>query len=235
MHAVDLIYSAIKDKSPTTSRKKLIEYPENTKRAHCALTGAETDCIPTKKLLSASFTNWDIMANPTGKYIGVATYYALQYRNERMACWICDGNQFAVIKRPQIRELILDGVKAHGYNSSHWSMYITTSYKKHGALWSPVNSGERGFVRFEMLTVDCRDDDKIADWYGKMLHWLEIGVYRTCFEQGYLWPSAIDKIGLKEAVTFERWIADKAHDPLYKLLIYILPTQEELKNGEYRT
>lgn len=249
MHAVDLIYNAIKD-SPDAitsrgSRGKPIELPCEPTKGICSLTGVETDVIPRKYLLGGSFTNWDLLQAPDSEMIGVSAYYALSFWAERMSSWICDGNKFVRIakklddeqnpawKQP-IRNVVLDGASTI-IDGNQWAMYITTSYKKHGALNAHVNKEQYGFIRFENITVDCRDREINRDWYFRLLDYQSSGIYRGCLESGKCYPAVVREIGIVEAQKFENWAHNKIDNPLYQFLCYLLPSAEEVKYDSQAT
>jgi len=202
--------------------------PETPVAGVCAITGETGPCVPRKHLLAASFTDRDILARPDSPMVSAHAWTALRHKWERMACWWCDGHEFRVLKRPEVRALVIDGARA----SRPWAGYITTSYKKHGALRAPVNTGGRQVWRFENLTVDASDRATVADWWAKLNHWLRAGIGRPSLEAGEAAPVAIKMAGPAECLRFNAWAADKHRAPLYALLCYLLPSIEELKEEQ---
>jgi hypothetical protein len=149
---------------------------------------------------------------------------ALSYKWERMSCWLCDGVTFDRLQRTDFRPLILNGV-----DRDLWTAYITTSYKKHGALNASVNNKSFGVWRFENLTVDASDKAKVNDWYNTLNEYLHIGFGRTVLESLDCSPFVMQKYGVDKWIKFQSWAKDKYQSPLYQLLCYILPSQEEIK------
>lgn len=218
VHTVDLIANAIKDE---------VEIPDNTEIGICCVTGTECQTIKKKDVVSALFSNNDILLAPDSNRIGIAATIAMRYGWERKSSWFVNENQFIRFEKKLFRDMLLNGVQ----NSRTWSIYITTSYKKHGALVTKVNNYKYGIWRFEMLDVDARDGLKNRFWYEKIADALinkKIG--RSIIESLDCPAWLINKIGLKEWTDFYRWAKDKCMSPLYKLCCYLLPSQEDLKN-----
>jgi len=220
MHTVDLIANAIKNEPN-------IEIPENTEPGICCVTSIECQTIRKKDILSSNFCNSDILLAPDSNRIGISAAIALQYKWERYSSWFVDEKQFIRFDKKLFRDMFLNGVQ----NSKAWSIYITTSYKKHGALFTKVNNYKYGIWRFEMLDVDARDGSKNRRWYEKISDALinkKIG--RSVIESLDCPAWLINKIGLKNWMEFYNWAKDKWQSPLYKLCCYLLPSQEDLKN-----
>lgn len=219
MHPANLIASALRK---TESWSPPVEPSPNV----CCLTGVETDCIPRKLILGSSFTTQTILAAPLSDYIGVDAAIALGHKWERMACWWTDGQEFRVIKRKEVRDLVL-----HGSPSTPWSGWITTSYKKHGCLLAVVNNGKHGQWAFDEYRVDCTNNSIVQDWWKVMTKAQLDGVWRTIQETLDCPPNVIGKIGASAWMQFLDWAMPKQQSSLYRLLCYLLPSQEELKNA----
>lgn len=218
MHAINLLSKAI---------KQLPDSPEIThKTAHgvCCVTGDATETIPRSALFGKSFTNIDSLKAPNSDRVSTDAFLALNYKWERMSCWICNGETFTRLQRTDFRPLILNGV-----HEKMWSAYITTSYKKHGALHAPVNNKPFGVWRFENLTVDACDSQKVNGWYNTLVKYLKMGFGRTILETLDCSPFVMSKYGVQNWLDFQAWATPKFQSPLYKMLCYILPSQEELK------
>lgn len=218
MHAVNLIAKAI------SGNAECPVLPDKKTQGICCLTGDDTLCVDRGELFGKSFTNIDLLKAPESKLIGCGAYLALGYKWERMSCWFTDGNEFNRLQRVDFRALILQGV-----NADVWSAYITTSYKKHGALNTPVNKGQYGIFRFENITCDCRDNVKVNEWYNVMDAALRTGFGRSVIESLICPPFLLQKYGFEKWIKFEKWAKPKYQSPLYHLLCYILPSQDELK------
>jgi len=131
------------------------------------------------------------------------------------------------LTKTDFKHLILHGVP---YNP--WAIYITTSYKKHGALVSKINNTPFGIWRFETQDVDCRDNKKVKEWYAKLLYIHELGIPKNVLENLNAGIKLINTIGVLEWYKFTMWANDKYRSSLYKLLCYLLPSLEELKDGK---
>lgn len=218
MHTVNLIASAI--------RKDSI-LPQNIESGICCVTGQEGDCILRSEIFGKSFTNLDLLKAPDSNFIGIDAYLVLSYKWERYSLWWCDGKEFKRPNRTEVREMVLDGVDA-----KNWAGYVTTSYKKHGALVAKVNYGNRGIWRFEMKDVNCRDGEKVNEWYSILVKALYDNIGRTVLETLDCSAWLIGKIGLEKWIIFEQWARPKYQSALYQFLCYLLPSKEERnKNG----
>lgn len=218
MHPVNIIAPALRaqDDCPDT--------PPNIVDGICCVTGQQTKTIDAKTLFSSNFCNIDLFRAPTSKRVGIDAYITLKYRPERMACWISGNGIFRKLKRQEIRGIVLGGC-----DYDIWTAYVTTSYKKHGALFSHVNKGRFGFWRFEMLDVDCRDIKKVTNYYNRINDALHDGFGRSVIESLDCPAFLLKKYGIDKWLKFYRWAKGKENMPLYKFMCYLLPSQEEIK------
>jgi hypothetical protein len=221
MHTVNLIASAIRGK------EECPVLPEKTERGICCITGEESECVYRSERIGNAFTNLDLLKSPESRMMGVDAYIALGYKWERMSCWLCDGKEFYRIKRVELRDYVLNGVPF-----GKWSAYVTTSYKKHGALWTKVNTGSTGIWRFEMNDVDCRDLRKVNVMYNSLNNFLHDGIGRSVLESLDCSPFIIGKIGIIKWMEFDKWARPIFLSPFYQFICYLLPSSEERKNEE---
>jgi hypothetical protein len=214
MHAVDLIAAALGPPAlPCVPGPGL-----------CCVTGEETACIPRAHLLGKSFTNLDLLAAPGSEQVGVAAYVALTHKWERMSSWYCDGVAFRNLTRQDVR-----GIVVAGDYELPWVGYATTSYKKHGALRTPVNSGAKRIWLFEMSLVDCSDHARLLEIWERLNRELRAGVGRSVLESLEPNAYALKEIGYRRWRELEAWARPLAQGSLYQFLCYLLPSQEELK------
>lgn len=218
MHSVDLIAEGIPKNEMTSLPCKPIE-------AVCCLSGQKTLCVPLKKTVSSDFTNFDTLAAPTSKFIGINSYYALKYKWERMSSWYVDESGFQRLDRQGVRNKVIAG----NYGR-RWSGYATTSYKKHGSLFTKVNSGDRAVWRFEMKDVDCSDRYKLFHIWIRLNAELRTGYPRPVLENLDCSTFLIKKLGISQWLNFEKWAKPLFQGSLYQFLCYLLPSQAELKN-----
>lgn len=219
MHPANLIAAALK-------KNESWQPPAEPVAGICCLTGIETDCIPRKLILGSSFTTQTVLAAPLSNHIGLDAAIALGHKWERMACWWTDGQEFKVIKRKDIRDLVLDGSP-----SAPWSGWVTTSYKKHGCLLAEVNNSRHGVWAFDEYRVDCSNNDMVQQWWTIMTQAQLAGVWRTMQETLECPPALIGKMGISVWMQFLDWATPRHQSALYRLLCYLLPSQEELKNA----
>jgi hypothetical protein len=217
MSIFDLISDSIKDDHILLP----VEPVENI----CAVTGELRPCIPRKKLFGSNFISYHIFNSPLSDFVGTNVFQTLKYRPERASSWVVTPKIFTKLKRIEVRPLVLYGV-----NSQRWSGYVTTSYKKHGAIGNVINNSKFGVWKFDDLLIDCSDSEKVLGWYNKLNYFLHKGLSRPVLESGQLNQWGAKQAGIEVCRNFLYWIKDKKTDPLYKFLCYLLPSQEEIKN-----
>lgn len=217
MHTVDLIAAVL-----GTAAEPL---PGEPVEGVCCVTGDVTPCLPRKHLLGKSFTNGDLLRAPQSPLVGVAAYRALSHPPERKSSWLCDGVTFRRLTRVEVRDLVIGG----SYPDI-WSGYATTSYKKHGALRTPVNSGGKRVWLFEMALVDCSDPARLLSIWERLNRELRSGLSRTVMETCEPNNYVLKEVGFARWRDFERWARPICRGPLYQFLCYLLPSLEELKD-----
>ncbi len=235
MHTINLIASAISDEQkeplPVTSEKGI-----------CCVTGELTDTIPRKKLFGANFSDANRLARPDSDRVGVSVWLVMQFgeygikedgtrkkrkkKPEYMSCWWTDGQVFREVKKPDIRRLVLGGTSAKA-----WAGWVTTSYKKHGALRSPVNNREFGIWGFDDVLVDARDKKRVLDWWRILRQAQDAGIGRKSMEAVDMPVGIMLKVGIDVWGSFAEWARPQYQSPLYQFLIYLLPSKKELVNN----
>lgn len=218
MYTVNLIAKGI----PENERAKL---PTEPIQNICCVTGETTFCIPRKELLKSSFTNLDILIAPQSNFVGINAFYSLKYNPERQRSWYVDERELQILYRPDVREKVIAGT----YGRS-WSGYATTSNKKHGSLFTKVNSGCQVIWRFEMKNVDCSDHQQLMSIWTRLNLELRVGIVRPVLESLRCSSFLIGEIGIKRWLTFKEWAGPLYQGNLYQFLCYLLPSQQELKD-----
>jgi hypothetical protein len=197
---------------------------QSTERGICCVTGSEADCIPRGDVFGKSFTAQSELLAPLSPLIGVAAARALSHRPERSSSWWCDGRVFVPLRRTDVRERVLNHVEA-----AQWCGYATTSYKKHGSLRAPVNTGRRRVWLFESVFADCSDVVWIADCWERLTDMQSEGWPRPVLEDLDPSPGMLAKLSVRDWLPFERWARRYQSAGAYKFLCYLLPSQKELK------
>ena len=218
MQACELIAKAI----PVEDREEL---PCHTQLGTCCVTGEACETIDAKFCIGPSFTDHAVLRSPGSPRIGVSAYWALKYKWERMSLWWCNGFEFRRLERVSARLLILSA----DYGPCPWAGYITTSYKKHGCLRAPVNVAPKAVWLFDSLLVDCSDHLKLIGWWEIMRQAQRDGIGRQSMEALEIPAGILAQIEASAWIAFRRWAEGKVRSPLYQLLCYLLPSQEELK------
>lgn len=213
MHTVNLISQAIQEHH--------IALPTFSKKNVCCVTGLITECIPRTYLFSDAFTNINLLKAPGSFYVSIDAYQALKYPFERKSSWFCNKKQFIRLKRNEIYSFLL-GYKKE--NLEAWSGYITSSYKKHGALLTPVNNKNKHLWIFDDVLVDCSDTGKITRWYNRLSELHANGINKTAMLT--LMPNlyGLKQIKLQAWLIFKEWASklNRYKSGLYKLLVYTL-------------
>jgi len=231
MHCVDLIASAVPD-------EHVPELPEEPSVGICAVTGAETDTISSRHLLSASFTQWDMLVRPDSERVGINVWRAWNYgwredgkkrdyRPERMSSWIAAPDGLHRLTRQQVREAVLSGC-----DWPRWAGYATTSYKKHGSLLAPVNSSGRAVWLWEITKVDCSDLGRVHEMWDRLREYQDAGIPRPVLETAEPEPYLIAKVGIDTAQSLYDFAKPVIQSPLYQFMCYLLPSAQELKEVE---
>lgn len=226
MHATTLLAQAIRcfDDVP--------ELPP-TRKEVCCLTGRHTDCVPRAELIGQSFTDTHLFAAPSSAWIGADVFTAWRYgargegknrdmRPEANQCWWCNGREFRIMRKADMRPIVLDGSP-----STPWAMWITTGYKKHGSLRTPVNARKRGRVAFDELVIDCTNGEAVNATWARLNAALAAGITRAAIETLDCPQHIMREVGLPVWMEFEQWARPRFNGGLYRLLTYLLPSKEE--------
>lgn len=214
MHPISLIYFNL----PEKLELEAID-------AVCCITGESGPCVKRKDLLGKSFTNVDLLACPDSDFVGIDAYSVMKNRKTRSS-WFCSEAEFMPLTRVTVREMVFKPEMP-----KVWAAYATTSFKKHGVLKTRVNTGNHRVWLFEELLVDCSDIGKVNNWFVIMDKALRSGISRPVIESLECSPFVIEKVGLKTWMNFDKWARTKYQSALYSFLTYLLPSQEELRNG----
>lgn len=206
-----------------TIKKEWIDLPSEPIVKICAVTGKKTLCVPRKNLMSSGFTDQRVLSCPTSDFISIEAYQTMKYQLERKSSWIVIEKKFKRLKRIDIRPYVLNGVQG-----KIWAGYVTTSYKKHGALKAVINHS-KAIWAFDEALVDCSNKEKVNNWYNHLVVEFKKGFGRTILETLHCPPYILKRIGLMEWQQFEKWAKPKYKSSLYKFLCYLLPSQAELK------
>jgi hypothetical protein len=207
--------------------------PVNPEPGVCCVTGdwCETT-IPRSMGIRDSFTNLDLLRAPGSDRIGKYAWRVLGDPMYRRYSWMVVGGDFPYmdwIDRTKARAMLVEDRER--IPDDCWGMYITTSFKKHGALRTPVNrSNEQCQVLFENVVVDLSDAEKVSAWWRTKLRAMHAGIGRTLQDTLDFPASVVGKISIQECIDFRDWALERKEDPLYGFLTYLLPTQKELGN-----
>jgi len=247
--AVELLAAALPPRAP----------PEPASDGVCCLLGTHEPCIDRKHAIKPSFTNLDLLRAPDSDHVSVRAWRVLTHsepptpqqlakRMERrkasgtvrkaamerenfplvQASWITDGMQVITLDRVAVRAHVLrDG----GVPAAQWAGYVTTSQQKHGCLRAPVNHNGSQRWLFEMDVVDCSDRAKVAEWWERLRSTRVAGIPRPVIET---LDCSVHLMSKHAALwrEFERWARPRYQSPLFRLLTYLLPSEEEIRGKQ---
>lgn len=231
MHTVDLIAEAL-------SQEQKCKLPETPKENICCVTGDYVQTISKKHLFGSSFCDHQLLKVPTSDYVGINAWYAFKYgylsdpqkkklkTPETQSCWFADGKTFKEFKKIEIRKLFL-----FGSPNTPWACWVTTSYKKHGALRAPINYNLHGRIGFDDLIVNGNDLKKKIHIWEKLREAQMLGISKNTMSTLDISIYELQKIGVGKCKTFLSWANSWYHSPLYLLLCYLLPSKEEIQEG----
>lgn len=225
MNAAELLFKAL----PGT------DAPEQPYEGICCVTGAIGPTVSRKLAISRSFTNLDLLRAPESDRIGLPAWRAITYTVPngrrrglaplRQSHWFCDGESIQFLDRVGVRELVL----VEDDRLRPWSGYATTSYKKHGFLRCPVNTGTRRVWLWETRLVDCSDMEAVSETWHRLRSAQDAGITRSMIENLDISATCMAKIGWRVWREFYGWAHSRRNAPLYQFLTFLLPSKEELK------
>ena len=210
-------------------------YPETPVLGLCCVTGDACETIARKHLLGPSFTDLELLVLPDSDRIGVHVWDAFtagelrdgkarRYCPERMSSWRCTADQFEPLTRQGVRDAVFGATP-----NTPWAGYATTSYKKHGGLRAPVNTGSSNVWLWESVRVDCSDREALQGMWDALRRYQDAGIPRPVLETGDLEPHLVGKIGVDVALEYQRWATPRIESALYQFCVYLLPSADELE------
>lgn len=217
MHTVNLIAEALRRSGQAPD----IKSPEAP--GVCCLTGDKCMTIPRSDIITRAFTAQSLFCAPQSDRIGIDAALALSYKWERMSCWFVTKNEFRCIQKNGVREIIL----GQRYPAEPWAGYVTTSYKKHGALTTPANMDTRRIWGFDEETVDLTDYTAVTAIYERLLECKKRHLPQllmTHLTLDYVAPENIIFVS-----DFINWARSLYKSRLYQFLIWLLPPASEVK------
>lgn len=233
MHAVDLISAAI------GADANVYPYPEPPAPGVCCLTAETGPTLPRAALLGDSFTGVNLLRAPQSVRVGVPAWRAFTWHDmrpgkkrgfhpERMSAWWTDGRDMRLLDRQGVRAQVLAGPPADG---RPWAGYATVSFKKHGALFAPVNGSTSCVWAWDDQRVDLTDRATAAATWARLRAAQDQGIARAAMETLDLPAVALRQVRLADWLAFEAWARTRYRGAVYRFLVYLLPSQEELKHG----
>lgn len=227
MNVIGLLSAALPWRTP----------PEDPEEGVCCVLGTREPTVPRKHAIKPSFTNLDLLRAPDSDRVSVRAWRVLTYMTEPepgkkrgrqpliQSAWIVHDGGIEYLSRLDVRRYVLDGV-----SFPRWAGYATTSYKKHGSLRAPVNTGRAQRWLFELDVVDCSDRARVGEWWSILLEARTAGIPRPVIETLDIGLPLMRK-HLALWQRFEPWARSRCGSSLYRFLTYLLPGAEELKGA----
>jgi len=217
MHTVDLIANALRANGDID--------PPSAKMGTCCLTGSECMTVPRELAIKSTFTQLNLLKAPASDRVGVNAYHALNYKWERMSLWFVSDKGMQLIKDKATLRLI---VMRHAY-PDRWAGYVTTSYKKHGALVAPVSTREHRVWALDELQVDLSNHSRVVETYNRLIDAKIAGIGNSVMESLEPPPVLFRGVNPKTWLAFRRWALPRYQSPLYRFCLYLLPSMEDMK------
>lgn len=214
-----------------------VDPPEKPADGTCCVLGTREPCIARARAIKPSFTNLDLLRAPDSDRVGVRAWRVLTHSKPAaegkkrdtyplmQSSWICVDGTLTLLDRLAVRACVLMGATT----DAPWAGYVTTSYKKHGCLRAPVNRAGSARWLFEQDIVDCSARATVLDWWYRLRDARTEGIPRPCIEALDLSVHLLAK-HRERWQEFEAWARPKYQSSLYRLLTYLLPSEEELKS-----
>ena len=200
----------------------------------CCITGVKCECVPMGAVITTSFTDGQLFKAPSSEWVSLSTYQAWKFgiraegkkrdmNPERNSCWVVNRDAWRHgLKKAEIRQVALEGV------TPPWACWVTTGYKKHGTLRTPVNSSRHGVIAFNDLRADCSDPERVMGMFERMKSIQLVGFGRKIIETLECPPGYQKRYGFGPWNEFYSWAKSIYLSPLYQFVCYILPTKEEM-------
>lgn len=225
MTAIELLYDALTPREP----------PEPPAEGVCCVLGTREPTIARKHAIKPSFTNLDVLRAPDSDRVSVRAWRVLTHSEPAaegkkrdtfplmQSSWIV-SEELQLLDRKSVRRCVIEGMTP----LDAWAGYVTTSYKKHGCLRTPVNRNGSHRWLFELDVVDCSDREQVADWWTRLRHARVSGIPRPVIETLDIGVPLFSK---HRALwqEFEPWARTRYQSPLYRFLTYLLPSEDEVK------
>lgn len=214
MYATDLIYNSIR-----ASVDNVVSID-----GICAVCGKRiTEGISIKKVVSGTFTDWNILANITSDYVCCACTWCIKEPRMRRSQWIATKDELKFFKRDDI------GIYLFSPPETPFVFFITATYKKHGSFRARVNgSRDLFYIQFEDRQV-LFSPNRYKELWAVMNR-----MYRTFNKtseigRGDYIQKRVFEYGIDKWRNDEEMLKQYRGTQVFELLLYALNKQEEDK------
>lgn len=200
----------------------------------CFVTGRRVPCLPREYAISKEYTDMRFCAAPLSSWVGVDVVHAWKagshidgkkriFCPERQSCWYVDEQEFRMLRRDDIRRLVLDGAPR-----TPWAGWVTEKYRKHGSVRTQINYGPHGVWGFDERRVDGSNRCMVQDLYDRLRRYSDAGINRNCLMYPEnMQPSQIMRIGIDVYSEFMRWSSSIKYSALYRFIVTFLLGRHE--------
>lgn len=194
--------------------------PELPKFGTCCVSGKTCLTVSRRYAIKPSFTRSDLFVAPTSDRVGLDAWKVLNEGSVRKSSWWCDGNSFVRLDKTMAFQFVLNPPDV-----IEWTGYVTTSYKKHGALQSVVNLGDSNTWLFETTLVDCSNSELVNETVCRLAGIYYSGARKRELESLNVSLATMKTVGLVPWLEFERWAVSRVESQLYKFILHLLPSK----------
>lgn len=191
----------------------------------CVVCGKEiSEGVPIKKVVSSSFTDWNILADMTATHVCKACKWCIKEPKMRRSQYIALRNELIYFKRDDIEKYLFDPP------DPPFVFFVTSSYKKHGSFRARVNNSQKLFyIQFEDRQI-LFSPSKYKDLFGLMKRmYLVFNKVQEIGKGNYI-QKRVFEYGLKQWQRDETVLKQYRGSQVFELLLYALNKPEEAKN-----
>jgi len=217
MYPTELIYQAAG--SPAVK----IE-PTNS---FCAVCGKEiSEGVPTKKVVSSSFTDWNILVDMTASHICKACTWCIKEPKMRRSQYIATEHELIYFKRDDIEKYLFNPPEPP------FVFFITSSYKKHGSFRARMNDSQKLFyIQFEDRQI-LFSPNKYRNLFELMKKMYLVFNKTQEIGKGDYIQKRVFEYGLKQWQQDEAILKQYRGSQVFELLLYALNKPEEAKKKQ---
>lgn len=188
----------------------------------CAVCGADIgEGVPIKKVVSSSFTDWNVLADMTAPFVCKACKWCIKEPKMRRSQYLATNDELIYFKR--------DDLEHHLFNPPEppFVFFVTASYKKHGSFRARVNDSRKLFyVQFEDRQI-LFSPNKYIELFETMKRMYMVFNKVQEIGRGWYIQKRIQEYGLDLWREHESILAAYRGSQVFELLVYALNKPKE--------